>query len=85
MKDSWIWLIVAAAAGFLAAYLLLQSGRERPVVPQPVSAPKVLLDEPAKGAEDAPVTIIEFADFKCGFCLRHFTQTLPTRRGVYCD
>ncbi|MCL6641760.1 MAG: DsbA family protein [Candidatus Bipolaricaulota bacterium] len=83
MRDLWIWLIVAAAAGFLAAYLLLQPGRERPLTPQSVPAPKVLLDEPAKGAEDAPVTIIEFADFRCGFCLRHFVQTLPTLEEEY--
>jgi protein-disulfide isomerase len=41
------------------------------------------LDEPAKGAEDAPVTIIEFADFRCGFCLRHFVQTLPALEEEY--
>jgi len=84
MRDLWIWLIIAAAAGFLAAYLLLQPGHERPTTPQQtIPAPKVLLDEPAKGAEDAPVTIIEFADFRCGFCLRHFVQTLPTLEEEY--
>ncbi len=83
MRDLWIWLIIAAAAGFLAAYLLLQPGRERPSAPQPVPAPKALLDEPAKGAENAPVTIIEFADFRCGFCLRHFVQTLPALEEEY--
>ncbi len=82
MKDFWIWLIVAAAAGFLAAYLLLQPGRET-LTPQAVPAPKVLLDEPTQGAEDAPVTIIEFADFRCGFCLRHFVQTLPILKEEY--
>lgn len=85
MKDFWIWLIVAAAAGFLAAYLLVQPKREQPIAPQPPTAPapKVLLDEPAQGAEDAPVTIVEFADFKCGFCLRHFVQTLPVLEEEY--
>ena len=85
MKDLWIWLLVAAAAGFLAAYLMLQPPKsEKPAVqpPAPV-APKALLDEPAQGAEDAPVTIIEFADFRCGFCLRHFVQTLPILKEEY--
>jgi protein-disulfide isomerase len=83
MRDLWIWLIIAAVAGFLAAYLVLQPGRERTLTPQAVPAPKVLLDEPAKGAENAPVTIIEFADFRCGFCLRHFVQTLPALEEEY--
>jgi protein-disulfide isomerase len=76
MKDLWIWVLVAAAAGFLAAYLLLQP-------PKPAAGGAALLDEPAQGAADAPVTIIEFADFKCGFCLRHFNQTLPILREEY--
>ncbi|MCS7197916.1 MAG: DsbA family protein [Candidatus Bipolaricaulota bacterium] len=79
MKDTWIWILIAALAGFLAAYLLLQPRREQPI-DQPLpgqTAPRDLLDEPAQGAAEAPVTIIEFADFRCGFCVRHFVQTLP--------
>ncbi len=29
---------------------------------------------PAKGKSDAPVTIIQFADFRCPFCERYFTD-----------
>lgn len=87
MKDTWIWIAIAAIAGFLAAYLLFQPKREQPVTQQPPAqtapSPQVLLDEPAQGAEDAPVTIVEFADFKCGFCLRHFVQTLPILKEEY--
>lgn len=87
MKDFWIWLIVAATAGFLAAYLLFQPKRAQPIPQQSPAqtAPKALLDEPAQGADDAPVTIIEFADFRCGFCLRHFTQTLPILKEEYIE
>jgi len=32
-------------------------------------------DDPYIGNEDAPVVIVEFSDFFCSFCKRHFDQT----------
>jgi protein-disulfide isomerase len=32
---------------------------------------------PFKGAATAPLTVIEFSDYQCPFCARHFRETLP--------
>lgn len=36
----------------------------------------MMSNAPYIGPEDAPVVIVEFSDFRCGFCGRHFNQTL---------
>jgi protein-disulfide isomerase len=40
-------------------------------------------DDPAFGPVDAPITIIEFADFNCGYCRRFFQQTLSPLLDYY--
>jgi protein-disulfide isomerase len=56
------------------------SAPSAPSAPQP-SAPQVAADvEPGRyptGSADAPVEIIEFTDYECPFCARHYTQTEP--------
>jgi len=37
------------------------------------------------GAADAPVVIVEFTDFQCPYCSRHFEQTFPQIRADYID
>ncbi len=67
----------------------------RPAAPQPAiqpaqpSAAQIIQvsidDDPFKGNADAPVTIVEFSDFQCPFCLRFYQQTLPSIMENYVD
>ncbi len=58
-------------------------------IPTQPTAPQVfrvfLDDDPVKGNPDAPVTVVEFSDFQCPFCLRFFQQTLPLIEENYID
>jgi len=40
---------------------------------------------PAQGRPDAVVTLIEFSDYECPFCIRHFKDTMPKIRASYID
>lgn len=42
-------------------------------------------NNPTLGDKNAPVTIIEFSDYECPFCKRHFDQTLPSIKKDYID
>ncbi len=63
---------------------------EQDVAPAAPDAPtgpvKVSVDDdPVLGDNNAPVTIVEFSDYECPFCKRHFDQTLPQLVKDYID
>ena len=42
-------------------------------------------DSPVLGSKTAKVTIVEFSDYECPFCGRHFEQTYPQLKKDYID
>lgn len=42
-------------------------------------------DDAILGDKNAPVTIIEWSDYECPFCKRHFTNTFPQIKEKYID
>ncbi len=60
--------------------------------PAPAAAPEdsgpikvEMADAPLLGDKDAPVTLIEFSDYECPFCKRHFDETWPQLKKNYID
>jgi protein-disulfide isomerase len=58
-----------------AALLAIMAQNRAPAVD--VAEQIVLPDAAAIGAGDAPVVIIEFGDYQCGFCRRHVMNVMP--------
>ncbi|MDP3986919.1 MAG: thioredoxin domain-containing protein [Nanoarchaeota archaeon] len=42
-------------------------------------------DDAMMGDANAPITIIEFSDYQCPFCQRHYSQTAPLLKSNYVD
>ena len=38
---------------------------------------------PSRGEATAPLVLVEFSDYECPFCIRHFTQTMPELEREY--
>ncbi len=53
----------------------------------PVNADLAALmdDDAIMGNKNAPITIVEFSDYQCPFCARHFSQTLPEIKKNFID
>lgn len=58
----------------------VQYRKPRPGLRPDVIYPVPVDDSPQRGPETAPVTIVEFADFECGFCVRGHETVEKLRR-----
>lgn len=101
LRRTYLYTAVGALAGFAGGFtlatILASSGaksvprnpvrrQELSAKPAPVAAIEVGTEgRPSRGATDAPVTIVEFTDYECPFCRRHFQYTLPALLAVYGD
>jgi protein-disulfide isomerase len=61
-----------------------QEGNPAPNVAA-ISQQVSLDDDPVKGDSNAPITIIEFSDYECPFCQRHFNTTYQQLVAEYID
>lgn len=52
---------------------------------EPTSATVSMDDDPVLGDKNAPVTIVEFSDYECPFCKRHYEQTHAQLKTNYID
>ncbi len=65
--------------------ILILQGRSRARRPSKVTAEVSVSGKPSLGREDAPVTMVEFSDYQCPFCKRHFLTVLPIIKKEYID
>lgn len=52
---------------------------------EPTSATVSVDDDAVLGNPDAPVTVVEFSDYECPFCKRHYEQTYAQLKTNYID
>jgi protein-disulfide isomerase len=64
---------------------LLAIARKSKSASREYSAELDISRHPYIGAVDAPLVMIEFGSYQCGFCRRHFAHTLPEIRSAYID
>lgn len=73
MRQPAAWLGSVVVAGILSWQLPL------------LAADPVEADVRTRGQANAPLTLIEYSDFTCGYCLKFFKETWPRIQARYVD
>lgn len=63
----------------------LLQGALKPQIPPKITAAVSVAGKPTLGREDAPVTLVEFSDYQCPFCGRHFSTVFPILKKDYIE
>jgi protein-disulfide isomerase len=81
--------LITAALGWVVSSRHIQNLREaqRELVTDLAAAQRsAVIDvsgSPARGSDSAVVALVEFSDYECPFCIRHFAQTWPQIEAAY--
>ncbi len=64
---------------------VINDGGQLPGDSPPSTVTPSVDDDAVLGDKKAKITIIEFSDYQCPYCLRHFSQTYPQLKSQYID
>ena len=84
VDEAYLQAMIDSAVGTQVATLIPTATA---IPPTPTRIPLLTSadDDAFLGAEDAPVVIVEFSDFQCGYCGRWYDETLPQILEKYPD
>lgn len=90
-RDILFWMatalvaIVVIASSFLIGYVIGSSQIDRVETTPEIVEIEENEDDHFIGDPNAPVTIVEYSDFECFFCMRFYDETLPKLKSEYID